>query len=134
MTEEVDHAVVLGDLRFPVSAEAPHAAREMVGLIFDVWSIADPHTAQLCVSELASNVFNHARIHGSHMRVMVRQRDDKIRIEVYDASAGEPEMNADTSIRESGNGLFLVDALSSNWGFQFIPSGKVVWCELLLMA
>jgi hypothetical protein len=56
MRTRKSRTVVLGDLRFPVTSEAPHAAREMVGIIFDLWSIADPHSAQLCVSELTTNV------------------------------------------------------------------------------
>jgi anti-sigma regulatory factor (Ser/Thr protein kinase) len=120
--------VILGDLRFPVAAESPHAAREMVGLIFDVWSIAELHSAQLCVSELTTNVFTHAS--GCEMRVMVSRRRDRVRVEVHDASVHEPQINTDMAVSESGNGLFLVDAVSADWGFRLTPAGKVVWFEL----
>lgn len=122
--------VTLGDLWFPVDAESPHAAREMIGLIFDVWAIGDLHSAQLCVSELTTNVYTHARGCGSRMRVLVKRRWDRVRVEVHDCSVHEPRINNDLSVSESGNGLFLVDAMSADWGYRVTPAGKVVWFEL----
>jgi hypothetical protein len=66
------------------------------------------------------------------MRVLVKQRHQRIRIEVHDSSIDEPRINTDLSISESGNGLFLVDAVSADWGFRLTPAGKVVWFELPL--
>jgi hypothetical protein len=51
-----------------------------------------------------------------------------LRVEVSDASplAPRPQLSAHPD-REGGRGLFLVDAIASDWGVDVYPHGKTVW-------
>jgi hypothetical protein len=54
-----------------------------------------------------------------------------LRIDVFDAGAGTPEPQPESSTEEHGRGLHLIDALADAWGLEQIPGdGKLVWAEL----
>ncbi|AZQ36890.1 ATP-binding protein [Streptomyces cyaneochromogenes] len=87
--------------------------------------------AQLCVSELLSNVIRHVG-EGTPVSVRLAARGHgRTRLEVTDADpyswlvvrrpAGE---------QETGRGLLLLDAVAACWGVTQRPGGKTVWCEL----
>jgi anti-sigma regulatory factor (Ser/Thr protein kinase) len=119
----------LGTVVLPVQAESAHLAREWLGLIFDAWSLPDTENAQLCLSELVANIHTHAHDAGDTLRVVVRRLTGKVRVDVYDRSADLPKINRSMEMSESGNGLFLVDAIagSRQWGFHPVHTGKCVW-------
>ena len=119
----------LGSVVLPVEAESAHLAREWLGLIFDAWSLSETENAQLCVSELVANAATHAHDSGDTMRVVVRRFAGKVRVDVYDRSTDLPKINRSMEMSESGNGLFLVDAIagSGQWGFHPVHTGKCVW-------
>jgi anti-sigma regulatory factor (Ser/Thr protein kinase) len=122
---------LMGVLRLPVVPESVHLVREFVGIVLDGWGIGAIEDAQLCVSELASNVYSH--VGGTALLVQVRRRpaERRIRVEVHDRSAEPPRIRSDTVVRDSGNGLFLVDALSADWGYRLTgDDGKVVWFDV----
>ncbi|WP_405538094.1 ATP-binding protein [Streptomyces sp. NBC_00075] len=65
--------------------------------------------------------------------------EDKLRVEVDDASAEEPIVTITADDDERGRGLILVSHLADNWGFRHrvfndgkgnYLSGKTVWFEL----
>lgn len=119
----------LGSVVLPVQAESAHLAREWLGLIFDAWALPEMENAQLCVSELVANVVNHAANVGDELRITISKVPGRVRVDVFDQSAKEPEINRSLEPSESGNGLFLVDALSSEWGYHTTEpdEGKCVW-------
>jgi anti-sigma regulatory factor (Ser/Thr protein kinase) len=119
----------LGSVIFPVAAESAHLAREWLGIIFDAWSLPALENAQLCVSELVANVFTHARGTGTALTIVTRRIPDRVQVDVYDGSDDPPEIDRTTRMSESGNGLFLIDAIvgRANWGFHPTDSGKCVW-------
>jgi anti-sigma regulatory factor (Ser/Thr protein kinase) len=121
---------LVGVLQLPILPESVHLVREFVGLVLDGWNAGGAiENAQLCVSELATNVYSHAG--GTVMHVQVkRQPERRIRVEVYDGSTEPPCVRADTIMRDSGNGLFLVEAVSDDWGYRLTGDGKVVWFEI----
>lgn len=54
-----------------------------------------------------------------------------VAVEVWDRCPGQPQLLPLDLDRENGRGLYLVDALSLQWGFYPMrPWGKVVWSEL----
>jgi hypothetical protein len=62
-------------------------------------------------------------------------REDRLRVEVYDAGAlTTPQRRAHDLEAPGGRGLELLDALASRWGTLGGPEGRVVWFELDLDA
>jgi len=101
-------------------------------------------STELLVSELVTNAVKATAGQSDHAAVCLRLFGDsaRVRIEVWDADPRPPAPNepGEGGIPdlegEGGRGLFLVAALSSCWDWCLTqePTGKVVWCELLLEA
>jgi anti-sigma regulatory factor (Ser/Thr protein kinase) len=87
--------------------------------------------ARLLVSELVANSMRHARLGPNDtIRVTAEVRNGRLRVDVVDGGRGGTPMPA-RGIRprpsaESGWGLYLVETLSSRWGYS---SGRY-WFEL----
>ena len=92
-------------------------------------------TAQLLVSELATNAVTHGRVPGRdfELRLMLLPEEDTLRIEVSD-TRGErrPQVLRAAFGDEHGRGLIVVDALSRTWGVRERIVGKTVWAEIPL--
>ncbi len=72
---------------------------------------------------------------GERFRVSFELREDRLRVEVYDAGAHTaPQRRAHDLEALGGRGLELVDALASRWSTLRGPDGRVVWFELDLGA
>jgi anti-sigma regulatory factor (Ser/Thr protein kinase) len=77
------------------------------------------------VSELVTNAAVHA---GTEFHVVLRWNGERVMIEVFDRGGGVPVVLAEPpSI--GGRGLFLVERLTSAWGFDPSSSGKRVWAR-----
>ena len=83
----------------------------------------------LIASEMATNAYRHAD--GSPFRVGVRLVPGRVRITVEDTSITPPSMPHPLEHDEGGRGVAIIDALSDRWGADSLPSGKVVWAEVL---
>lgn len=100
-----------------------HAVREHLG------AEACPD-AELCVSELLSNVITHLG-EGTPVTLRITGRATRTRVELTDPDPRvwpAPRQAAGTD--ESGRGLVLLEAVSLRWGVRQEPAGKTVWCEL----
>ncbi|MFJ2861520.1 ATP-binding protein [Kitasatospora sp. NPDC087314] len=86
---------------------------------------------QLVLTELVSNAVVHGRVSpGREIAVRFEMICGHLRIEVHDASSEKPAIQRSTAPDElSGRGLFLVEALSVEWGCAPRPEGvgKIVW-------
>jgi GAF domain-containing protein len=84
--------------------------------------------ALLLVTELVTNAVVHA---GTEIELHV-ETSDGLRIEVVDRSPGSlPVVKpAPSEAREGGRGVFLLDALATQWGTRHFGEGKSVWFEL----
>jgi hypothetical protein len=91
---------------------------------------------ELCVSELVTNAVNAAGgdgvDHVIELTLAVRlDGGGTLFVGVHDRLGGEPVVNAPDDAAENGRGLFMVEALSNDWGVDVEgDDGKVVWCEL----
>ena len=108
--------------------EARHFVRQQVGS----WGLDDTtvETAELLVSELTTNAVRHAAGPGP---IEIRlSYDDRLTCEVADQMGTIPdqETHLPDDLDENGRGLYLVDALSSDWGSRRTSTGKVVWFAL----
>ena len=83
--------------------------------------------AELVVTELVTN----AVLHGlPPIRLRVRGRRDRVRVEVSDAGAAMPLKIRGTPDGMTGRGLAVVDSLTNAWGVDPDAGGKLVWADL----
>lgn len=80
--------------------------------------------ACLVASELASNAVRHV---GSPFMVSVQSSAETVRVAVRDVSRERPRRITPSQV--GGRGLMIVERLSSRWGTDMRPDGKVVWSE-----
>lgn len=108
--------------------------RASVAFLMRGWGV-DPAAwddVLLVVSELATNALQHS----SHDRIVGRfvHVHGLLRFEVEEQDIGPalPEARQADDDDENGRGLFLVDALSTDWGVTPLPDGDghIVWAEL----
>jgi anti-sigma regulatory factor (Ser/Thr protein kinase) len=125
-----DASTVRVDL--PDDQSAPAIARARTRSTLASWrlpALLDP--LLLVVSELVSNAVRHGR---APVGMLLRRTGGGVRVEVHDDASEAGPLGASTLSgpdAESGRGLFLVDAVSSDSGVQQIPEdGKVVWATL----
>ncbi|MEV6979038.1 ATP-binding protein [Kitasatospora sp. NPDC093806] len=86
---------------------------------------------ELLLTELVTNAVHHARVPRDRLiKLRFLLADDRLRIEVHDASAIRPVLREPSSADECGRGLWLVDQLAAEWGADPRPDaiGKLVWC------
>lgn len=111
-------------------AAARTSVREMLaarGISGDAEDIAVMVTSELVTNALA---------HSGSERIVCRLHiaADRIRVEVEDQNRGAslPEPRQAAPDDQGGRGLFLVEALSADWGVALTPrrSGRTVWAEL----
>ncbi|MER7574520.1 ATP-binding protein [Streptomyces sp. NPDC126514] len=96
-----------------------------------VWGLHDTvDQAQLCVSELVTNVITHTG-RGTPATLAVSMSGTYLRIEVHDPDTRAlPTLLDAAPESEGGRGMALVNAVADRWGVQLRPDHKVTWCEL----
>ncbi|QOV42675.1 ATP-binding protein [Streptomyces chromofuscus] len=113
---------------------AVREARAEVRRRLEGWGLADRDgagddlvsTAELLVSELATNALLHA---ASRFRLTLTAAHGVLRCEVSDGGRRVPQV-LDAGSSQSGRGMFLVEALARRWGCHQDGPGKTVWFEL----
>jgi anti-sigma regulatory factor (Ser/Thr protein kinase) len=121
---------------------APGAARRFLRERLAGWGVEEDavETAQLCLSELATNVVMHAR---TTSELTLHLEDGVLTVVVRDlggsSRAGDPGLTTPAGDREdpmriSGRGLMLVEALADRWGSEIDASGTTAWFALELDA
>jgi DNA-binding NarL/FixJ family response regulator len=119
---------VAATLDLPQSLISARTARQFVGQKLAEWALDDlVDDALLIASELAANAITHA---ASPCRIRLALTPSTLRIDVLDTGAGTPEPQPPSSTEEHGRGLHLIDALTTAWGLEVLPDGKMVWAEL----
>lgn len=111
----------------PVLASTP-AARDWLAAELQGVPSKVTESAALLISEVVTNAVLHAR---TEIWILLDVGPNLIRVEVADRNpvflfiSGQQAPHAET-----GRGLTVVAAVSSNWGVRKTPKGKVVWFEL----
>ena len=108
----------------PSATRARALAREQFGAMCSRDAL---DVVALLVTELVTNAILHAR---TPLQLTLEMRPGVVRICVEDESNEQPMLQHYEADAVTGRGLALVDRLSSSWGVDAIPSGKVVWCEV----
>jgi anti-sigma regulatory factor (Ser/Thr protein kinase) len=116
-------------------AEAPCLARELLSARFgDSVPEATMHDLHLLATEVITNAVLHAHVDDAgtlHMRVSATP--DSVQVSVTDPGDGasRPEMQEPDPEVAGGMGLFLVDQISSAWGYERTPEGaNRVWFQV----
>jgi anti-sigma regulatory factor (Ser/Thr protein kinase) len=117
---------------------APACARGHVRSVVLEWGLRDlTDTAELLVSELITNAI-HASTRLKDRAIVpviglwLSSDQASIVIRVWDASDEMPVRQEAGPGDDSGRGLMIIDALSSNWGAYREADGKVVWAGISL--
>ena len=111
----------------PIRHAARHA-RDIVTEACLMWDLGHlTGTATLIVSELVSNVVDHAH---TMMTLEVAVHPGHLRLTVHDGSDQPPVLRARELTQPGGLGLRLVEANSTAWGCAAEPGGKAVWATL----
>lgn len=95
--------------------------------------------AEQCASETVANAIVHSdsKKNGNDgvIALVIVELREKIRIEVIDDGAVNNKLAIDTHEdmeKESGRGLFIVDALADRWGTRVDEHGRNVWFEVCI--
>ncbi|MFI0779803.1 ATP-binding protein [Streptomyces sp. NPDC021212] len=125
--------------RLPRHPRSAGRARALLREQARTWQVPDAQAevAVLLISELVTNACRHARVSpGREIRARCVVRDEKLRVEVSDASEAMPQPRTATAEDESGRGLALIAALADAWDAhpRACGIGKTVWFELKLIA
>jgi anti-sigma regulatory factor (Ser/Thr protein kinase) len=91
------------------------------------------HDAELVVTELVANAFQHADT-PHEVRLFPVPDRRAVRVEVDDGSLRPPRLLHPPPGVSGGRGLMLVAAVCERWGFTPQNWGKTVWAELLVTA
>lgn len=119
------------DLSFLAEPEEVAALRRIMRLHLGLWGLHEViDAAQLCVSELVSNVITHVG-RGTPTTLAVSMNGNRLRIEVHDPDTRAlPTLTNANEDAESGRGMTLIDVTADCWGIQLLADRKVTWCEL----
>jgi anti-sigma regulatory factor (Ser/Thr protein kinase) len=119
------------EIAFAAERREVAALRRIMRLHLDTWGLHDvTDAAQLCVSELVTNVITHVGP-GTATTLVVSMHGTRLRIEVHDPDTGAfPAVLDSTVDSERGRGMALVDGVADAWGVQLHLDRKVTWCEL----
>ncbi|MET9119931.1 ATP-binding protein [Streptomyces sp. NPDC004528] len=119
---------------WPCVPESARQARRLVSLALSLWGVSDAAAAgELIALELVSNAIRH--VGRPTFRITIARPDTwTIKISVADSSRTEPALRTASAECESGRGLHLVAALSTDWGCDRKSWGKVVWAEMKVSA
>jgi hypothetical protein len=113
------------ELLFPVPSAVP-AVRRFVTETLDGQDVGLVEDAALVATELASNAVRHAR---TAFRVNVHVTGHAVRIEAEDGERSGPQPRHPTVRDTTGRGLHLLGRVAPRWGWDTLPTGKVVWAE-----
>jgi hypothetical protein len=119
------------DVVFTAEPAEVAGLRRIMRLHLGIWGLHDiADEAQLCVSELVSNVITHVGP-GTPATLAVSMQGTHLRIEVHDPDTRAlPVLRDAGTDSEEGRGMALVDAVAARWGVLLCPDRKVTWCEL----
>jgi anti-sigma regulatory factor (Ser/Thr protein kinase) len=119
------------DVSFAAEPREVPALRRIMRLHLLHWGLPNViETAQLCVTELVSNVIKHVGV-GAPTTLAVSMNGTNLRLEVRDPVADElPTVVPFAAEAEGGRGLAIIDTVAENWGVCLTSSGKTTWCEL----
>ncbi|MFD9391867.1 ATP-binding protein [Streptomyces sp. NPDC060000] len=122
-------------LAFVAEPKEVAVLRRLMRLHLNLWGLPEVvGDAQLCVTELVSNVITHVGT-GTPTTLAVSMNGAHLRIEIQDPDTRAlPTLLQSGVDSEGGRGMALVDATAVRWGVELHGDRKVTWCELAPVA
>ncbi|MFD3995914.1 ATP-binding protein [Streptomyces sp. NPDC058583] len=119
------------ELSFPAEPREVAGLRRVVRLHLKFWGLPrQSEVAQLCVSELVTNVIRHVGL-GTPTVLRLSMNGTYLRIEVSDPECNAlPTRATDGPDSVWGRGLMLVEGAADRWGVLLGTDHKVTWCEI----
>lgn len=123
-----------GDVRsvrrhLPSSPMSAGVARRFAADVVAEWGVDElVDVVTLGVSELMTNALIHT---AAEVELALHLNAKRVRVEVIDQSDRLPVMRSGSEEETSGRGLHILEAISADWGFGALGSGKSVWFELI---
>lgn len=105
---------------------APHTARAFVRRHCDEWRVG-AEVADVVVLLTSELVTNAARYAPPPLQLVVRSAGELVQVEVADSHPEPPRPRRPDLDAVGGRGLWLVEMLSTAWGYDTSPQGKRVW-------
>jgi anti-sigma regulatory factor (Ser/Thr protein kinase) len=116
-------------LRLIREPTAATEARSQVRAVIRAWKVpVDPDIAVLLTSDLVTNAITHGD--GETITLAIRCSRSHLRIDVYDTSRSLPMAVGEPVGAQTGRGLVLVAALSTEWGSFRTPTGAAMYFTL----
>ena len=113
----------------PIASRQAHKVLEWALLGWRV-NGAPADDAHVVLGELVTNAFKHSM---GVFTLALDLREDLILIEVWDCTDAIPKFTIPDDEAVSGRGLFMVDALTKEWGVRpEEQGGKTVWAAIPL--
>ena len=115
-----------------ISSAVP-SARLHARLVLREWGLSADmaEAAELVVSELVTNALEHGSAGiPATVRIWLSSDGGGVAVRVWDASPRPPVRMDAGAEADSGRGLMIVTALSTDWGFSAADPGKVVWAVI----
>ena len=129
---ELESAIVPHQIPLEPRAASVRAARRLVR---DLWPGGDGERcddALLVTDELAANAIQHV---AQPFTVSVSVSSSRVLVAVTDPSRDEPVVRAPQDEQASGRGMWVVSALSGDWGVRLVhQQGKTVWASMPVSA
>jgi anti-sigma regulatory factor (Ser/Thr protein kinase) len=118
-------------LPLPADTTAPSIARRFVRETLGDWGVGPDlvERAELCTSELVTNAVIHS---GTTPEITAQLDAEFLTVLVHDQGGSRTVAPTDEheTLRVSGRGLTLVDALAAAWSAEHSADGTTVWFEL----
>ena len=104
------------------------ARRVVTDAVGDVLPVGELDGVLLATSEVVTNAVEHG---APPIDLRVEAADERVRVEVRDASPLPPRARADEAgpSEVRGRGMTIVDRLTDRWGVEELADGKAVWFE-----
>jgi anti-sigma regulatory factor (Ser/Thr protein kinase) len=127
---------LLGAVDLPARTSSVPIARAFVRGLLDAAEHPGIDHVELLVSELVANALRYSRsgrsAHGM-VRLAVSDNGRALHVEVIDEGSASPIPQIPAQVdplSESGRGLWLVQELSSAWGWEEDEAGRGIWFEV----
>uniref|UniRef100_A0AAU2ADA1 ATP-binding protein n=1 Tax=Streptomyces sp. NBC_00093 TaxID=2975649 RepID=A0AAU2ADA1_9ACTN len=128
-------------LELAAQADAVRWGRRHTRDVLCAWRLPDDRIddAQLAVSELVTNAVRYVST-GSpdavppRIKLTLHKEAHRLLVWVSDPDPRPPVLNASPEPgAENGRGLLILERITKEWSYYFLPTGgKVVWCVIEL--
>lgn len=117
-------------LPLPPHKIASRQARAVLEWAMRDWGIGGvaADNARVVLSELVTNALTHSL---DVFRLSLHLQGDQILVEIWDCADDHPRVVLPDDLAVHGRGMFLVQALSKDWGVRpERTGGKTVWAKI----